>query len=266
MSSEGRPAVTFDLWHTLIYVTADDEERYMRGQVDIAVRSLREAPFGAGPVAPDERLAPLFEAEYQAAVRAAEAGQAVPPVEQYRRTARAAGRDPDPTRYLARLRELAGGLPFRRAPAALETLAAVREAGNSIAVISNTVGEPGAILRPALRRLGFDEFIEQFVFSDEQPWAKPAPEIFRFALRELGASTRDAIHVGDGWSDIEGARRAGYRAGIRYTGLPDYGTQYRAMFAPSLSRAIAPGWEVDRLDDVPALVERIRRGETPPAP
>ncbi len=266
MSSAHRPAVTFDLWHTLIYVTAEDEERYMRRQIEIAVDSLREASPRGGPAVPDERLGPVFEREYRAAAHEAEQGRSVSPEAQYRRAAIAAGRDPDPVRYLTRLGELAGGLPFRRAPAALESLAALRESGNAIAVISNTVGEPGADLRPALRRLGFDDVVEQFVFSDEHPWAKPAPEIFHYALEQIGATPADAIHVGDGWSDVEGARRAGYRAGIRYTGLPDYGARYRALFASTLGRESAAGWEVERLDDVAPLVDRIRRGEASPAP
>jgi FMN phosphatase YigB (HAD superfamily) len=267
MTDTPRPAVTFDLWHTLIYLSPEDEEAYMNGQSAIAVESLKEAAIAPGvPVAPVAELAERFGREYRAAVAAAESGRAVSPAEQYRLAAHSSGRDPDPSRYLARLGDLAGGLPFRRAPGALEALRDLRGSGFDVAVISNTVGEPGACLRPALRRLGFEESVEEFVFSDEHPWAKPSPEIFRFALDLLGARASESIHVGDGWADIEGARRAGYRAGIRYVGLPNYGTQYAVLFAPPVGRPMPRGWEIDRLDDVPALVERIRRGEAPPAP
>jgi len=265
MTEPSGPAVTFDLWHTLIYVAPEDEERYMQRQVEIAVESMEEAP-RTGPAGTPGAPGALFEAEYHRAVAEAEQGRSVPPVEQYRRAARAAGRDPDPTRYLARLEALAGGLPFRRAPAALEALAALAEEGYALAIISNTVGEPGACLRPALRRLGFEASVREFVFSDEQPWTKPAPEIFRWTLERLGRRPSEAIHVGDGWADVEGARRAGYRAGIRYVGLPDYGARYRALFAPGPGRTPPAGWEVDRLDDVPTLIARIRAGATPPAP
>ena len=99
-------------------------------------------------------------------------------------------------------------------------------------MISNTIGEPGATLRPILTSMGFDEVVEEYLFSDELPWTKPDPAIFLEALRRLGSDPSHAVHVGDGWPDIEGPKRTGMKAGILYTGLQTYGAEYQRLFLP----------------------------------
>ncbi len=252
------PAVTLDLWHTLMFLPADAEERYMETQVEVARRALAAA--NRRPGAPDRTEAGLgraFEEEYARAVALAGDGVTVTPAEQFRRTAEATGRDADVEAYLAALEPVVRQLALRRAPGALELLRSLREDGYGVAVISNTVGEPGAFLRPTLTAMGFDPYVEAYVFSDELPWTKPAPEIFRSALSGLGASPGEAVHVGDGWSDIEGARRAGYRAGILFTGLREYGERYRRLFLPD-GWADPPSEHVARrLEEVGTLVRQL---------
>jgi len=251
-------AVTLDLWHTLVYVRPDDEERYMAAQVRIAQTALAGAPRepGARELSVGE-LGHLFEEEYAAAVQAASEGRTVTSPEQFLRAAARAGRRPDLDRYMAELRREVNALPFRRAPGALELLEGLRTDGHRLAVISNTIGEPGAYLRPALTRMGFDPFVERYVFSDELAWSKPAPEIFREALEAIGSRADEAVHIGDGWSDIEGARRAGYRAGVLFTGLQEYGERYRALFASSWGQPVRADHEVARLNEVRPLVREL---------
>jgi len=124
-------------------------------------------------------------------------------------------------------------------------------------VISNTVGEPGEYLRPVLSGFGIDRYVESFVFSDEQPWTKPAPEIFRAALATIGTSPQDAVHVGDGWADIEGAHRAGYRGTILFQGLHDYGARYLNLFLSDLPDHAPPTQACDRLSEVAPIVREI---------
>lgn len=237
-----KPAVTFDLWHTLVYLAPDAEEGYMRHQVDEAVAVLEASDVADGSTrAPPPELRTAFEREYASAVDAAGEGRSVPPAEQLTRAAVSVGRVPHPDRYLAALERTLRSTAFRIAPGAIAALSELRDAGYTVGVISNTVGEPGRYLRPVLRRMGFDECVETWTFSDELPWAKPAPEIFRKALEGLGSDPSDAVHVGDGWSDIEGARRAGLRGAILFTGLQDYGERYRALFLP-------PGWAEPRAE------------------
>ncbi len=254
-------AVTLDLWHTLVYLEPEAEEAYMRAQLDLATDALASSPGPAGAAELGvEELRAAFAAEYGAAVAAAQGGSSVTPAQQLERAAARTGREVDTPAYLKRLHELVAATPFQKAPGALQMLAELRELGLRTAVISNTTGEPGAALRPVLRRLGFDGLLETFVFSDERPWSKPAAEIFVDALSRLGADPSRAVHVGDGWVDIEGARRAGFRGGILYTGLQRYGEQYRALFLPEGWTNPPAQYRVERLEEIPRLACRLLDG------
>ena len=251
-------AVTLDLWHTLVYLDPDDEEAYMEHQVEAAVEVLRASPpFREGPESDPGELRKIFEAIYAGAVAAAQRGESVTPARQIEEAGRRAGRAVRPSAYVDRLEALVARTPFRLGPGALDAVAAMRASGHRLAVISNTIGEPGRYLRPMLRRFGLDGPVQAFVFSDELPWAKPDPAIFEEALRRLGVGATRTVHVGDGWSDIEGARRAGLRSGVLYTGLQRYGQRYHRLFLP-------PGWaspeadhRIAELKELPPLVDRL---------
>jgi HAD superfamily hydrolase (TIGR01509 family) len=252
------PAVTLDLWHTLMYLDPESEEGYMQAQVNVARRVLAKSPQRPGaPDLSEAELGRVFERVYAEAVSAANEGRTVTPAEQMERAARETGRDPCAEAYLRGLRSQIRGTRFRRAPGALKLLRTLSEDGYRLAVISNTVGEPGAFLRPVLHEMGFDRYVETVIFSDEHPWTKPAPEIFLAALRELGETPDQAVHVGDGWSDLEGARRARFRAGILFTGLHEYGARYKSLFLPADWDRPATAHEVRRLGEVPDLVRSI---------
>ncbi|HYA57571.1 MAG TPA: HAD family hydrolase [Thermoplasmata archaeon] len=223
--------VTVDLWHTLIYLAPEAEERYIRGQAEIAAGLLSKSTIRPeGRTLTFSSLRRAFEDVYREAVDASVDGRTITPGEQFRIAAERTERVADPRDYLTALHREVESMPFQMAPGAIEFLKGLRTDGYRLAVISNTVGEPGRYFRPILRRMGFDPFVESYVFSDELPWTKPNPEIFLTALKAIGTVPQNAVHVGDGWSDIEGARRAGYRTQILFTGLTDYGARYRELF------------------------------------
>lgn len=251
-------AVTVDLWHTLMYLPAEDEETYMAHQLAMGREVLAESP--RLPGAPErtlEELGQAFEKEYTAAVEASFQGRTVTPAEQLSRAAHETGRSADPRDYLERLRGEIGRTHFRRAPGAIEFLRGLRKDGYRVAVISNTVGEPGAFLRPVLHTMQLDQYAETFVFSDEHPWTKPSPEIFRFALDRLATSPSLAVHVGDSASDIEGARRTGYRGAVLFTGLHAYGAQYRKLFLASESDPPEAPYQAATLREAGRLVRKL---------
>ncbi len=254
-------AVTFDLWHTLLYLSPEAEEEYMEAQVTVASEAMRSAPQRPGAkLRPDHELPVLFERSYSAAVRAAEEGRTISPEAQFRRAADEAGRVADVPGYLRALERVVARLPFARAPGALELLDALKDDGHRIAVISNTVGELGAFLRPVISRMGFDAYVDQYTFSDEQPWAKPAPEIFLATLRAISAEPASSVHVGDGWADVEGAQRAGYRGTILFTGLPDYGMRYRALFAARQGGGPSANFEAGSLPEIGPIIRGLLGG------
>lgn len=250
--------MTLDLWHTLIFLEPEAEEEYMASQVELAGASLAAAARrpGAAVLGIDE-FRSAFSEEYAAAVAASQRGRTVTPGEQIERAAARAGRVVDTRAYLGGLRDLVARTPFREAPGAREMLHQLRDTGLRTALISNTTGEPGAAIRPVLTALGFDGLLDTLVFSDEQPWSKPAPEIFATALTSLGIPPSRAVHVGDGWVDIEGARRAGLRGGILFTGLRSYGERYRALFLPDGWSDPPTDYRTDRLSEVPRIAARL---------
>jgi len=257
------PAVTLDLWHTLMYLEPGAEEEYMEGQAKIAREVLaRSERLPGAPDLSEEALGQIYEKVLADAVSAANEGRTVTPVAQIVEAARLAGRVPDPEAFLRGLELEIRSTKFQRAPGALDLLKALTSDGYRLALISNTVGEPGAFLRPVLREMGFDGYVGAVVFSDEHPWTKPSPEIFRAALEPLGEVPVRAVHVGDGWSDVEGARRARFRAAILYTGLHEYGARYKSLFLPDDWDRPPTPYRAARLEEVPEMVRTL----LPPAP
>ena len=248
--------MTFDVWHTLIYLSPQDEEEYYRAQIALGVEALREAarlPDSSG--SPDAELARVFARALAAAVAEAGHGRSVTPAQQIVRAGTASGRAPNVEGYGERLARLVADQPFRPAPGALSVLEGLHRDGYRIGVVGSTVGEAGASLRPVLGRLGLDRPVDAFVFSDEEPWAKPAPEIFWEALRRLDAAPDETVHVGDAWSDIEGARRARLLGSVWFTGLQEYGAHYRTLNIPSTK---VPARHVAReFGDVDSIVRRL---------
>ena len=94
-------------------------------------------------------------------------------------------------------------------PAAPVLLAALRERGITLGVISNFDHRIYRILET----LGLSRYFDSITISSEAGYAKPSPEIFRVALKRHSLSAADAVHVGDSKSlDIEGAFAVGLGA------------------------------------------------------
>lgn len=97
-------------------------------------------------------------------------------------------------------------------PGAPEVLAALRERGVRIGLVSNTMW-PGEHHRRDLRAFGLLDAFEVMLFSSEHGRWKPDPAIFRDALRALGVPGDEAAFVGDRYdADVVGAERAGMTA------------------------------------------------------
>ncbi|HVC84427.1 MAG TPA: HAD family hydrolase [Solirubrobacteraceae bacterium] len=96
--------------------------------------------------------------------------------------------------------------PFPEVPAALERW---RAAGARLVVASNW----DISLHGVLRETGLSELLDGVATSAEVGASKPAGELFAAALALAGVGAREAIHVGDSFSeDVEGARAAGIGA------------------------------------------------------
>ncbi len=131
-------------------------------------------------------------------------------------------------------------------PGARPALEALVARGLTLALVSNTMRTPGAVLRKLLERYGLLGFFKHTTFSDEVGVRKPAPDIFALSLRAVGGQPSTAVHVGDDVTlDVMGARAAGMRA-IYVTSTPDR--------SPGRQMADAV---IATLHDLPAAVARL---------
>ena len=118
---------------------------------------------------------------------------------------------PAPARELDRaaVREaLIAALRFTAFADAEPTLAGLRAAGCSIAVVSNW----DVSLHGVLRETGLAGHVDAVLTSAEEGVGKPGPEIFQRALERLGGvAPADAMHVGD---DVDSDARGALAASI----------------------------------------------------
>lgn len=91
-------------------------------------------------------------------------------------------------------------------PGARETLTALREAGLTLAVVSN---KNVALCTKVLTTLGADGFFACVIGADSLAERKPAPQPLLKVLRDLGVPPERAIMVGDSINDIAAGQAAG---------------------------------------------------------
>jgi putative hydrolase of the HAD superfamily len=88
-----------------------------------------------------------------------------------------------------------------------------------LGIISDVGFSPGRVLRQILAANEILDLFDHLVFSDEVGCSKPHAKVFETMAQALGSAPHEMAHIGDlEFTDIVGARRAGYRA-IRYTGV-----------------------------------------------
>jgi FMN phosphatase YigB (HAD superfamily) len=90
-------------------------------------------------------------------------------------------------------------------PDTVGALTAISEAGVRIGIVSNT----GWDIRAGYRRAGIDGLIDAYVLSFEHGIAKPEPELFAIACRQLGVKPSETLMVGNNGVADSGAAAAG---------------------------------------------------------
>jgi putative hydrolase of the HAD superfamily len=94
---------------------------------------------------------------------------------------------------------------------AVEVLAALRDRGLRLGVISNTL-QPGSAADEALERRGLLHLFAVRLYSSEVRVAKPHAAIFVAALSAMGVAADRAVHVGDRLlADVAGAQGVGMK-------------------------------------------------------
>lgn len=129
-------------------------------------------------------------------------------------------------------------------PGATETLAALRDSGMTMAVVSN---KNVALCRKVLSTLAADGFFATVIGADSLSFRKPSPEPLLMVLHELGVTADRALMVGDSINDIT----AGNAAGIATVGCTfGYG---------DIAELENSTWKIDSIDELlklPVLRDR----------
>jgi putative hydrolase of the HAD superfamily len=207
--------VTVDLWGTLLLDPPASDNRYTSSRLTAFDSILRRE----GRSFSMARLEDAYDASAGYLRRLWTANRDVPVAEHVRAILRALDRELGETIGADALDALVHAYtrPALLVPPAFDTTARpalerLRARGVTVALISNTMRTPGAVIRTLLDRAGLLDCFAHTTFSDEVGIRKPAPEIFWNTLHHVGGAPADAVHVGDDAAlDVDGARAAGLR-------------------------------------------------------
>lgn len=125
----------------------------------------------------------------------------------------------DPAEALRVLKACYGEHLFDRTrpmPHVPETLAALHAKGAQMAVVTNKASE---LAKRLVRHFGWEAFLPVVVGGGDAPTLKPEPEGVLAALAALGGKAEEACVVGDNYTDLEAARRAGMASAFLLNGF-----------------------------------------------
>jgi phosphoglycolate phosphatase-like HAD superfamily hydrolase len=94
-------------------------------------------------------------------------------------------------------------IPFHRVPELIRTCA-----GRGMKVVYCTSGSPEDV-EDFRKKIGCDDVISGVVNSGDVEQSKPAPDIVRAALKEVGVEPENAVMLGDTVYDVRAANAAG---------------------------------------------------------
>jgi putative hydrolase of the HAD superfamily len=95
--------------------------------------------------------------------------------------------------------------------ALIDFLRGLRKESRRTGLISNAWSD----LRAWIEKQGFVDAFDAIIISAEVALAKPAPEIFQYALKQLGVAPEEAVFVDDVLENVEGSRALGMH-GIQF--------------------------------------------------
>lgn len=96
----------------------------------------------------------------------------------------------------------------RAMPGALRAVRELRAAGFKTAIVTNGYSWQ---FRELDKQFGLNavDFVATIDASGLRMKPKPAPDLLRLAVRELGVKPSEALYVGDAWVDVSAGKRAG---------------------------------------------------------
>ena len=126
----------------------------------------------------------------------------------------------------------------------IETLAALRASGARLAVCTNKPQRATAIVLEGFR---LAHYFDAVLGGDAVPFRKPDPRHLLAALEQLGATTSEAVMIGDNENDYGAARAAG---------IPVILMRYGYVRVEP--ETLAPEAWLQAFGEIPATVARLR--------
>jgi putative hydrolase of the HAD superfamily len=204
--------VTIDFWNTLFDSSGGESRNAARRQ------TLRDAIRDAGLFCPDERLEDAYKGIWEYFDHHWLEKQRTPTSEEMvREICRRADAALSENAIMAVAERFSRGIldhPPSLLPGAHDALEYLASRAR-LAIISDTAFSAGSVLRELMEINGIAHYFTAFVFSDETGVAKPHPEAFHHALRQLRGTPSEGLHIGDiERTDIRGAKAVGMKAAL----------------------------------------------------
>ena len=218
-SGSGRPAVTLDLWQTLISET--DGRIYSELRFVKRAENVSEVIQAHGMLVDMDALAHASR-EISALVTADhDLGIDMQFTDRVAQMLTMVDERLPERLGLEGINEVAAGIDkaFLDSPPSFiagskEALERLRSLGVGVALISNTGMTSADTYRLWFEREGVLDMFDHLAFSNEMACAKPSPEIFNPTLEKLICEARDGLHIGDNLlTDISGASSIGMKTG-----------------------------------------------------
>ena len=243
--------VLFDLGGTLLdYAGSTGWQRVLES----AYRAVHDVVVGAGHRGGFAAFQDRMWQVEQALWEAARAGTAAPTMEVAMAEVVASlglASDPSVVARCVRAYELSLRAACEVYPDSASTLAALKERGLRVGLVSNTL-LAGEFHVADLARFGLLDHLDDLVFSSEVGAWKPQPRVFHLALERLGVSAREAVFVGDRLiDDVGGAQTAGCLGVLKV--LPGE----EADYAEGEALGIVPDGRIQMLSELPSLIDAL---------
>jgi len=129
-------------------------------------------------------------------------------------------------------------------PGAETLLTAYARAGVKIGVVTN---KPEAFSRAIIEHFGLGSSVHVIVGGDTGPARKPAPDMLRHALEQLGVGAHRALMVGDSPADIDAAKA-----------MPIASIAVRGGYTTVPADELGADIVIDSLNEVPQAIERLK--------
>ena len=210
-------AVTFDLWHTIIY---EPDDAYMQRTRMIRMRNTWRTLKELGHKISYEEVKVGFHHHDFSLEDVWSADKDVSERTQLRMLLDCLGIKEGRRELYDALKEPYRGALMENMPALsdgmVDTLETLKERGYTIGIISNTGHTSGKGLRKVIEKLEVLQYFDVLTFSNEMRIRKPQSNIFNRTLGAMGVKPKSAAHVGDNIAtDVVAARRVGMK-GILY--------------------------------------------------